>query len=289
MKNKIRFFILGLISTIALCYLVFSPVTADECIGQNCIINAIIIINDTAIASVNATDTITLNGGTTAVVSVNFTASDGNGGYTDLNDSSALVTLTKDGEAIRSSDSCDILSHPDNLSTEYNCSVIMWFYDSEGSWNVNASIMDNRGKEAEDTSQNSIVNPLDYVSQDTMQLSWPGVKLGQSYSEASAPIVLTNGGNQDYSYIGILGHDAIGSTYGDTIATELFSTSPFSNQTAGTIYLMDSQYVQNPDLAGLNSHGASVTQNIYFYLDVPSHLMVDTYNGDGPWSMQIST
>ena len=263
-------------------------VMAAECSGQDCSADADVTVDNAAptIGTVNAPASITLNGGTTKVVIVNFTATDTNG-VGDLNDSTAQVTLSKAGETDRSSTvACSILSSS-GTDTEYSCSITMQFYDGAGSWNVNASVEDNTGVLVYNDSQSSTVNALDYITQDVTSVSWSSVSVGTNDAESTAPIVLTNGGNQDYSNVSIKGYGATGTTYSDTIAANLFSVDDQTGQTTGQTYMSSGVYVQATQLTGLNTHGAAVTENIYFYLDVPN-VAPDTYNSDTTWSILVS-
>jgi hypothetical protein len=260
-----------------------------ECSGQDCPVNTTIILGNTAptIPTVTSPGTITLNGGTTKVVYAQFVADDANG-YADLNDSTAQVALSKSGEATRTSSSCAILSQSGS-QTEYNCTITMQFYDSAGSdWMVNASVKDNAGDIATNSTETATVNALDYVTQDLATIGWSSVYVGQNDAEASAPLVLTNGGNQDYTNVSVKGYGATGAVYSDAITANKFSIDDQTGQTTGQTYMSNGVYVDVTQLTGLNAHGASVTENAYFYLDVPTGIRPDTYTSDSTWSVKVS-
>ena len=266
-----------------------SFVSADVCTGQDCDVNPNITIGNDAptIPTVVSPTAITLNGGTTKVVYAQFTANDQNG-YADLNDASALVKLLKGGEATRTSSSCAILSHPDSYKTAYNCTITMQFYDSAGAdWMVNATVSDATNM-AENSTKVATVNALDYITQDTVNIYWTSVTLGQNDAESTAPIVLTNGGNQDYTNISVKAYNVTGAVSLDVIEASQFSIDDATGQTSGQTYMSDSEYVDVPQLTGLNSHGASITENVYFYLDVPLGISADIYTSASPWSMKVS-
>lgn len=163
----------------------------------------------------------------------------------------------------------------------------MQFYDSAGLWNVNATIKDNESASAENTEFNTTVAYLDYIVQSVSSLSFI-VSPKINDSEATHSISLANGGNTDYPNISIKGHDVIGSKYGDLIMAEKFSVDNETGKTAGQTYMINDTYVNVLQLTGLNSHGANVSESIYFYLDVPA-VRTDTYSSTSSWNIKVAT
>ena len=231
---------------------------------------------------VESISAVTLNGGTTKTINILFNASDVSG----LNTSTVNLSIYKVGETTRYASTCN----NNTYSNQFNCTITMQFYDGDGVWNINASISDDLGNLGTNTSQTFTVNTLDYITQDVVATSWAGVIYPNSNdNEADTTIVLTNGGNQDYGTIEVKGYNATGTSYAKTITAESFSIDDLTGQTTGQVYMVDSTYETVSQLNGLNSHGASITEEVFFYVDLLTDLSADTYTSDSSWSIKCST
>ncbi|MBR9705966.1 hypothetical protein GOV14_02955 [Candidatus Pacearchaeota archaeon] len=238
------------------------------------------IIDPPAVISwVEPISAITLNGGTTKQFYIRFNVSGDN-----LNASTAKIEISYNEET-RNSSSCVNSSS----ANQFNCTIIMQFFDSAGSWNINASIQNTTGSIETNNSINFTVNALDYVSQDISAISWASVTSGTNDQEAAAAMVLTNGGNQNYTNISIKGFDATGASNGEVIFAENFSVDPDTSQTVGQTYMNNNTYTDVSVLNGLTNYGSSSTENIYFYVDTTFGLRADTFTSDSSWSILVST
>jgi len=229
---------------------------------------------------------VTLNGGTTKTLVVQFNATDTNG-YTDLNFATASVSVTS-GITTRTSSSCEATANYTTTST-ITCNITMNFYDEAGNYDINATIKDQTTAIANNVTDNFfVVNVLDYVTQDVTYVIWATATVGTDDNEADNTITFTNGGNQDYTNFKVLGKNATGITYNDVITTDKFSMSNLTGQTTGQTYLVDGNEVEMSPMLNLNRHGASETQIAYFYLDIPIGLNADTYTSDSAWEISIT-
>jgi len=284
----IHLFVISIGILLIFCFI--TPVnSADQCVGQDCSTNMTLVIGNEAptIPYVMAVSAVTLNGGTTTNVEVSFNASDPNG-FDDLDFSTGNVTFSKPGETDRSSASCSAVQNT-TLTSVVNCTVEMQFYDTDGTdWMINVSIADDAGVRAENTTTNVTVNSLDYVSQDVLSVTWASVSAGSDDNEADNIINITNGGNQDYPYFNITGYDASGDNLGNLIYAENFSVSNLTGQSSGQIYMVNDTEVDTSLQLNLNDHGAVVTEEIYFYVDLDGGLPADTYRSDDDWVMAVS-
>jgi len=142
MKKQIRKILI--VSTILAFLVTILPlVFADVCVGESCSADVEIAIGNSAptIPQVYDVSAITLNGGTTKSVTIEFNASDDNG-YADLDFATAEVSLSKGGEATRTSSSCSAIANYTLIST-LSCDVTLQFYDGAGSdWVITATIDD---------------------------------------------------------------------------------------------------------------------------------------------------
>ena len=264
-------------------------ISDEECSGQDCNTNMTIIIGNEAptIPYVMEVSAVTLNGGTTKVVEVSFNATDNNG-FEDLDITSANVTFSKAGETDRTASSCSAVQNT-TLTSVINCTITMQFYDTDGAdWNINASISDDSSSYAENITTTFTVNGLDYVSQDVLAVTWGTVSAGSDDNEADNTITLTNGGNQDYPYLNITGYDASGDSLGSLISAENFSVSNLTGQSSGQIYMVNATEVDTSLQLSMNEHGSSVTEEIFFYVDLDEGLPADTYRSDEDWAIQVS-
>lgn len=263
-------------------------IVADECVGQNCPANINLTIGNIAptIPEVFPVSAITLNGGTTKVATIEFNASDENG-YGDLNVSSAQVSLSKGGEATRTSTTCISIADYTLVST-ISCNVTMQFYDGDGAWTITATIKDYAGDTATNDTTEVVVNTLDYVTQDVTYVNWADVTLGTDDNQADNTITLTNGGNQVYANFDVTGQNATGQTFADIINADKFSVDNVGSATTGQIYMSSNTPVDVSSKLLLDTKGASVTEQIFFYVDVPSGIKADNYLSDSAWAIQLS-
>jgi hypothetical protein len=229
---------------------------------------------------------ITLNGGTTKLVTILFNASDDNG-YSDLDFATAQVSLSKIGEATRTSSSCGATVNYTTIST-ISCDVTLQFYDGDGSWIINATIDDLASATAINDTTTATINALDYVTQDVTYVAWTTATLGIDDNEADNTITLTNGGNQAYPNFDITGQNATGQTFADVIDADKFSVDNETAKTSGQVYMISNTPVDVTSKLSLNSKGASVTEEIFFYVDIPLGIVADSYLSDSAWAIQVS-
>jgi hypothetical protein len=223
---------------------------------------------------------ITLNGGTETYVTFSFITSSFN-----VNETSGKIRITHKGEE-RLSNFCVNSSYEgENI---FACVVSMQFYDSEGSWNINATLLDNSGNLIENSTKSFIVNALDYITQDTASIIWSALNVGTNDNEANNTITLTNGGNQNYSNCNIKAYDLKGINYDNLIDANKFSIDNETGKTTGQIYLQNNTNIDVSSKINLNSHGSSVTTEIFFYVDIPTGIREDSYLSNNDWEILFS-
>lgn len=238
-----------------------------------------IVQNIPTIYFVEQVSAVTLNGGTTKTVQVLFNVS-----YSNVKSETANVSFSKAGETTRYASSCN----NNTFSNQFNCSVNMQFYDSAGAdWLINATINSTEDDIMSNSSIQFTVNSLDYITQDTSSINWSSIYANTNDNEADFPINLTNGGNQNYNNISLKAYNSTGAVESQVISASSFSVDALTGQTAGQTYMSEGVYVQALDLTGLNSHGVSVIESIYFYVDLPT-LKADTYTSDSGWVIKCS-
>jgi hypothetical protein len=285
MKTKTSMFVVVALTT--LMFSLLPLVYADECVGQSCGADINLTIGNTAptIPYVAPVSAITLNGGTTKEVTVSFNATDVNG-YADLNFATAKVEMIK-GAVIRTSSGCTPVANGTTTS-QLDCLVTLNFYDDAGAdWMINATISD-ATSQATNSSKVVTVNSLSYVSSNVNYFKWASATLGANDSEAGNTITLTNGGNSNYATMNIKGQKAQGVAFADLIGANKFSVDDQTGQTTGQIYMIDNTDVDVSSILGLTTHGASVTEVIYAYVDVPNGIRADSYLSSSAWAIALS-
>ena len=230
----------------------------------------------TSISSIYYEDPITLTGGTTKDIYIKFNISDVN-----FNSSSGQINISHNGES-RYNLTCL------NTTIQFNCTLSMQYYDSAGVWTINTSVKNNNQEWIYNDTESFTLNDLDYITQDNSAIQWGTLNVGSDDNEADNTITLTNRGNQNYSYINITGYYATGETYSDFIFAENFSISNLTGQSSEQIYIINETEVDTSLQLNLNNYGSSVTEEIFFYVDVPTGLLADTYKSDYDWGIQVS-
>ena len=266
-------------------------VTPAECVGESCSAGINLTVDNIApvINGVFPVSAITLNGGTVSEIVVDFNVTDENG-WGDIDDQKYSVILTRGGEETRyqKNGSCGFFDFHDDNTIIVRCSVEMQFYDGEGAWNISVSANDTAGETATNDSTGTTVNALDYVSQDVISAIWGSVTLGTDDEEADNTVTLTNGGNQVYTSFDLTGQASTGELYSSVIDANKFSVDSDTGQTTGQIYMVDNTPVDVSSLLSLSTRGADVTEEIFFYADIPLSIRADTYISDSAWDIQLA-
>ncbi len=259
-------------------YLVY----ASLCGGTSCNASTSVeIINSKPnITNIEPISDVTLVADSTKEINVLFNVTDPNG-VNDINKSTAKASVFKSGEATRYNYSCTNVSEADN-TIRFNCSIQMYFYDGDGAWNGNVSIQDNSEVWETNETVNFSVNTLDDVDIDDTTINWANLAPGSNDNEGDA-ITFTNKGNQDYASINITGQNAISGS--NILASTQFSIDVDTGQSSGQTYLDENNSIEWTG-ASLN-HGASETEVMYTYVDIPSGQQPGTYTTSSDWAISF--
>jgi hypothetical protein len=160
-------------------------------------VNVNITVADTVapvISTVNTISAVTLNEGpsSTSVV-INFSASDSS----NLNDTSALINLTRSGEAVRANTTCVKIASVGGTIANYSCTIIFYWFDGAGSWNITASVKDISGNLGMNVTPITVNALTGFVSAPAA-LTWAAIIPGSNNQTSSNdPVLMNNTGNQD--------------------------------------------------------------------------------------------
>lgn len=191
-------------------------------------VNLTITVLDTTAPTISKVynNTVTLNEGpNSTLVQINFSASDPSG-YLTINTTSAVVNLTRGGEATRMNATCILIVGAGN-NANYSCNIYMVWFDGAGTWNITALIADFNNNVGQNTTNTFTVNALTGFMQAPSPLTWP-VLLPNAYNQTSSndPLTLNNTGNQDITS----GNIQINATHlkGETDANRIIYSTNFS-------------------------------------------------------------
>ena len=243
---------------------------------------ATLTIGNTApkITSVHAVDNVGLTSGTTKTIYVFFNVSDAEG-YADVNVSSAIVNLNKTGETTRTSTSCTSLNETGN-DIIINCSIDMYFYDAQGSWDINATINDNTEENAENITRALTVSALDSISLNDSSLSFGNPASGEADVKGDVELII-NFGNSDYTVMQVKGQNLTGAVNGYNISATTFSVNNLDSAAGEAL-------VENADVTVVSltlNHGVEANTTMYTYVDVPV-IVADTYTTAIDWTITAS-
>ncbi|MBS3092933.1 hypothetical protein J4466_05960 [Candidatus Pacearchaeota archaeon] len=137
---------------------------------------------------------ITLNDGPSDTnITINFTAYDAEGA-SNLNSSSAMINITRGGEPVRANSSCAQINAAGNQAN-YTCQVTLYWFDSDGPWNITASIKDNLQEFAQNSTTTLVINTLTgFVV--SSSLSFSSINPGSVNNTPTGNLRLNNTGNQ---------------------------------------------------------------------------------------------
>ena len=128
-------------------------------------------------------------------ITINFSVTDAQG-VEDLDNATAMANITKIGEQLRQNLSCS-QTEADGTNANYSCSIPMYWFDSDGIWNIEAYIKDNSGLPALNDTTTLVVNTLTGFAAGPTPLSFAEINPGSYNNTATNAIILNNTGNQN--------------------------------------------------------------------------------------------
>ncbi len=230
-------------------------------------------------------------------VSVNFSATDLNG-LGDLNDSSARVEIYNISKGVnpgmRVNSTCSVAGSSGNTKN-YTCTIGMWYFDTAGEYIVNATVSDNGGLNAENSSK-----LFNYLSTQGFTpypgaISW-GILNPEDVNKTSIEnLTINNTGNVRFNSVNITAYNLSGVTdqYYYIPAENFFASvnpsqcsSPASQLGDGTNTSISSFSLLAPGNLSIND--GTGQEEIFFCLaQVPSVLPMQIYSTKDNYWWQI--
>jgi len=213
-------------------------------------------------------------------------------GTADLSDASAAAKFTKGGEATRSTSSaCTKIGDLDAKTANYTCSIVMWYWDGDGIWDVNATIIDLSSAVAVNETTTFSYSTLAAFTMAPESLTWSTLLPGATGQESNnEPTNLSNTGNDESTNIQINATDLLG----NSDATKAIIASGFQSKisapaTGGTSLVnVTFTQVSGAALPNGNLSAGEAIENLYYAVDVPASVTKQTYSTTttGAWTIK---
>jgi len=216
---------------------------------------------------------------------IHFNATDTNGA-SDLNDSTATITLSFSGEPQRYNTSCTPAGNPGDTET-YTCAIDLQYYDRDGAWTINASIYDNAGAYAENLTFTMTYDPLAAMILWKSSLNFTNAAIGeQNKASDQNPQIIDNRGNQNITQVNVTAFDLVKG--GETIAATQFTMNATDGSGAGyTLQNNTMVDIQNAIVAR-DIGGSDSNASLYLYVDVPAAgLTQGQFDSSSNWLVDV--
>lgn len=127
-------------------------------------------------------------------VIINFSVNDSDGAENLVN-TSAMINLTRAGEAVRFNSSCAIKDYG-GYNANFTCNVTVWWFDDDGAWNVDVNVSDVNSHVSSNTTQTLTIQSLTGFVMGPAYLNFSVLTPGSNNQTPSNHLTLNNTGNQ---------------------------------------------------------------------------------------------
>ncbi len=228
------------------------------------------------IDNVTSVSPVTLNAGTTKTVLINFTASDPDG-TGNFDNSSALVNFTN-GSVSRTGGCTPNTWDSDTI--QYNCSVLLQYYDTAGVWGINVSVSDKDLNNASNATTTLTVNTLVSIGVPP-SYGFGSLSPGTTTAGADNPFVVENNGNTHFSTINITGYTL---TLG-TASIAVGNVTMNSTDNTGTRLVNATPVILENSSLPVENDSVVTNRSIYFYITVPQVTTAGIYSALQNWEV----
>ncbi len=244
-----------------------------------------------AISSQNPTES------STKAITFNYTANDVDGS-SNINLSSAKAYFQFSGETTRSNTSCINTSIGVGNNINFTCTISMQYFDKPAAWTINATIKDNSGSYAENSSTTFTYNTLTSMVMSPTALTWTTITASTTNTGSNNdPIIINNTGNDEVVDTNVTAYDLRGeTTLTEFIYAANFSVQNISQGCSGTTMAnatsknITSALLQRGNNSLNYGNFTSGQQNLYFCLTgLPSSLSQQSYSSSayGSWNVAV--
>lgn len=239
------------------------------------------VTNQPPLIQIDASQTVSGQTAGVGTVYLLFNATHQNG-WSSLNDSTARLFINKTGEATRSSSSCAAQSHPSALSTIYNCTLSIWYFDAPGAWSLNATINDTSGNTVTNVTNTGTVGNIFAVAATSASIAFSGAP-GSVNNAASPAQQLNNTGNQNFGGINVTGYNLFSGSNFISVGN-VSANSSNSGGLGQTLINGTKVQLQNSAL----TRGNNSRTNIFFWLNVPAGVPAGSYTSQSNWILEAN-
>jgi len=283
-KKRLLSTLVIFIILLAVFFIPFSQVTSG---ATNATFSVFLILgnNNPTITWIQSGISETPNIGTNKTIWISFNATDPDG-FQNLNNNSAKIYLNLTGEQSRYNTSCIAVRTNSVNTTQFNCSITIWYYDRSANWTINASIYDISSSFANDTGTTMTIGELTAVALDRPEIGFPSVNLGQVNAPANFPIEIDNLGNTNISTVNLTAYDL--NKTSEIIDANRFKANFTHNATLHPLINKTNVWLQN---ASVPRDLPSFAQNesLSIYVDVPAAgLTAGTFRSMYNWTIDVS-
>ena len=215
---------------------------------------------------------------TTATVYVFFNASDSNG-YGDINVSSAIARI-RNGSEERNSSTCT-LNQSSAQTTRIRCVITLYYFDSPGTWTINASVKDNASVYAENTSQTLTVSNIDSITLVDASIAFSGSPGASNVAATQNPQTVNNTGNLDYTSLNLTAYSFTSGALTIEVGNVTVNTSDSGG--LGHVLINNTEVIM--DTSSI-ANGVVATRDLYFWLDVPGGQPAGSYSSPSNWIVE---
>jgi hypothetical protein len=147
-------------------------------------------------------------------------------GFDNFNHATASASFTKATEDTRVNSTCSLYASSGNYAN-YTCNVTMWWWDAEGTWNINVTVRDDQENIATNTSTTFQMGSSTTFTMSPPTLNWTSLSPGATnQTPTNDPLILNNTGNTIITPTNIQLNAS--NLRGETTSTEALWASNFS-------------------------------------------------------------
>ncbi|VVB82200.1 beta-1,4-mannooligosaccharide phosphorylase [uncultured archaeon] len=242
----------------------------------------------------------TENATTPVIFNVTVYDADGAG---DINITGVSANFTRSEEAVRLNSTCSKLTGQD-LSNSYNfsCSISMWYWDENGTWNISVGASDNESNSASNLSTTFTYNPLKAFVLSPLLVTWTSLTPAGINITSNQNTTLNNTGNVviNSGHVQVLGVDMQGIRDNtqyllvNNITASWDNTLGMCRNDTHGRWLINATYISVPtanltrgNVSALNGTGQEM---IYYCIPSVPKISSQTYatNNSGAWTIRIT-
>ncbi len=146
---------------------------------------------------ISATESI--SEGNPVTIDFNFTVYDLDGAG-NIDSTTGRANFTRADQSTRENTTCMFSHNVDGNSVQFNCSIVMWYWDEGGQWNITAAAADQSSVWAQNTTQTFTLGTTTSIVSAPSIIQWASMNPGSTNETSSNdPLVINNTGNYNVS------------------------------------------------------------------------------------------